>query len=186
MFMLRSNVGDLKSQVYFSFLPINTDWGDRALRLRWFRHNVCIPSRIKISRQLSLNACLFTGNCHTVKPRNFEITWVDIPVTSISFESSRIILLYIQCKWNCLARYSVFRYFQSLDVNSQSQNHFHVKRNAWLAVNLTTLISRSAKSSLITEKRLSLKTDWSIMACVKRAQTYQRLIIDDRVTIAFD
>ena len=36
----------------------------------------------------------------------------------------RIILLYIQCKQNFIPQYSVIRYFQSLNVNSQSQYQF--------------------------------------------------------------
>jgi len=62
---------------------------------------------------------------------------------------SRIILLYIQCKYNCLPRYSVFPYFQSLDVNSRSQYHFsHVKIDTWLEVNFAAFLRRGAKSSL--------------------------------------
>jgi len=55
----------------------------------------------------------------------------------------------------------------------------YIKIDTWLEVNFTTFLSQTCE-----KQRVPFNNKCSIKACVKSAQTCQRLIIDYRVTVA--
>jgi len=118
-------------------------------------------------------ACKYT----TVETRNFEVAWFDIPVTSISFWKPE--LFYYIINVNKIACLDI----QSFDMFSHSMS-IHGPNTTFYTLRLThfpTLLSQRCE-----KQRVSFNNRCSIKACVKRAQSCERLINDYRVTVAID